>query len=107
MCLLLLLLLREVSKEVRQHTHRTQRVALERANDDIDTVARSIDRSELYVVDECFMTGTAAHVTSVLDIDRRPIGNGKTGEVTARLQKLYFDVIRCGNEKYAHWCTPV
>jgi len=37
----------------------------------------------------------------------RTIGNGKTGEVTARLQKLYFDVIRCGNEKYAHWCTPV
>jgi branched-chain amino acid aminotransferase len=73
----------------------------------IETVERTIDRSELYAADECFMTGTAAHVTSVLDIDRRPIGNGKTGEVTARLQKLYFDVIRCGNEKYAHWCTPV
>jgi branched-chain amino acid aminotransferase len=73
----------------------------------IETVERPIARSELYTADECFMTGTAAHVTSVIDVDRRPVGNGKTGEVTARLQKLYFDVIRCGNEKYAHWCTPV
>jgi len=73
----------------------------------IETVERTVDRSELYAADECFMTGTAAHVTAVIDVDRRPIGNGKVGEVTARLQKLYFDVIRCGNEKYAHWCTPV
>jgi branched-chain amino acid aminotransferase len=73
----------------------------------IETVERSIDRSELYMADECFMTGTAAHVTSVLDIDRRSVGNGRVGEVTARLQKLYFDVIRCENEKYGHWCTPV
>jgi branched-chain amino acid aminotransferase len=73
----------------------------------METVERAIARSELYTADECFMTGTAAHVTSVIDVDRRPIGNGKTGEVTARLQKLYFDVIRGRNEKYAQWCTPV
>ena len=73
----------------------------------IDTVERSIDRSELYVADECFMTGTAAHVTAVVEVDRRPVGAGKTGEVTRRLQQLYFDVIRGKNSKYAHWVTPV
>ena len=82
-------------------------IQLAREEMGIETVERAIARSELYTADECFMTGTAAHVTSVIDVDRRPIGNGKTGEVTARLQKLYFDVIRGRNEKYAHWCTPV
>ncbi|MGB2693614.1 MAG: branched-chain amino acid transaminase [Dehalococcoidia bacterium] len=73
----------------------------------IETVERSIDRSELYVADECFMTGTAAHVSPVLEVDRRSVGSGKTGEVTRRLQELYFNAIRGKNEKYAHWVTPV
>jgi branched-chain amino acid aminotransferase len=71
----------------------------------IETVERSIDRSELYVADECFMTGTAAHVTAVVEVDRRPIGDGRTGPITAQLQKLYFDVVRGKNSKYARWCT--
>jgi len=71
----------------------------------IETVERSIDRSELYVADECFMTGTAAHVSAVVEVDRRPIGDGRVGPVTAHLQKLYFDVVRGKNSKYAHWCT--
>ena len=73
----------------------------------IETQERPIARAELYTADECFMTGTAAHVTSVVDIDRRPVGNGQIGEVTSRLQKLYLDVICCKNSKYAHWCTAV
>lgn len=71
----------------------------------IETIERSIARSELYAADECFMTGTAAHVSAVVDVDRRPIGSGKTGEVTSRLQKLYLDVICGKNPKYADWCT--
>jgi branched-chain amino acid aminotransferase len=73
----------------------------------VETVERSIDRSEMYTADECFMTGTAAHVTAVVEVDRRLIGNGRTGEITSRLQKLYFDVIRGNNPKYADWCTAV
>jgi branched-chain amino acid aminotransferase len=73
----------------------------------METVERSIDRSELYVADECFMTGTAAHVTSVIEVDRRPVGDGKPGDVTRKLQQLFFDVIRGKNEKYGRWLTPV
>jgi branched-chain amino acid aminotransferase len=72
----------------------------------IETIERDIDRTELYVADECFMTGTAAHVTPVVELDRREIGNGKMGPVTARLVKLYFDIITGRNAKYANWCTP-
>ena len=73
----------------------------------IETVERSMDRSELYLADECFLSGTAAHITPVFEIDHRPVGSGKLGKVTAALQKLYFDVITGRNPKYLHWCTPV
>ena len=73
----------------------------------IETVHRSIDRSELYMADECFFTGTAAHVTPIAEIDDRKIGNGEIGEITARLQDIYVRVIRGDHPKYMHWCTPV
>jgi branched-chain amino acid aminotransferase len=73
----------------------------------IPTMHRSIDRSELYIADECFLTGTAAHVTPVAEIDRRKVGNGEIGPITAKLQEIYTKVIRGEHPKYMHWCTPV
>ena len=73
----------------------------------IETAQRPIDRGELYTADECFLTGTAAHVTPVAEIDHRKIGNGEIGEITARLQELYARVIRGDHPDYMHWCTPV
>jgi branched-chain amino acid aminotransferase len=73
----------------------------------IETVERSINRCELYTADECFLTGTAANVTPVAEIDHRKIGNGEAGEITRKLQRIYSDVIRGKNPKYLSWCTPV
>ena len=73
----------------------------------IETLERHIDRSELYLADECFLTGTAAHITPVVEIDHRKVGNGKIGKLTKKLQKLYFDVEFGRNKKYIQWCTPV
>jgi branched-chain amino acid aminotransferase len=73
----------------------------------VETIERSISRSELYTADECFLTGTAAHVTPVYEIDRRIIANGEIGPITAKLQEIYARVIRGNHSKYAHWCTPV
>ena len=73
----------------------------------VELVERQIDRTELYIADEVFMTGTAAHLTPVVEVDRRLVGNGKVGPITQRLNELYFDCIRGKNEKYRHWCTPV
>jgi branched-chain amino acid aminotransferase len=73
----------------------------------IPTVHRAIDRSELYMADECFLTGTAAHVTPVAEIDHRKIGNGEIGPITSKLQEIYARVIRGDHPKYMHWCTPV
>jgi len=73
----------------------------------IETIERPIDRSELYMAEECFFTGTAAHITPIAEIDCRKIGDGEIGEITAKLKQLYSDVIRGNNPKYLKWCTPV
>src|SRR5262245_20904437 len=64
------------------------------------TVERPIARNELYIADEVFMTGTAAHVTPVLGIDHRTIANGDVGPVTARLRDLYGSTINGQNKRY-------
>ena len=73
----------------------------------IETIERPIDRAELYSSQECFLTGTAAHLTPVSEIDRRPLGDGQVGPVTTKLKKLYFDAIQGKLPKYMDWCTPV
>jgi len=81
------------------------RIALEEMG--MRTVERKVDRTELYSADEVFLCGTAAEVTPVLEIDRRPIGNGQIGQTTRKLQKLFFEVVKGVNPKYAAWCRAV
>jgi branched-chain amino acid aminotransferase len=73
----------------------------------IEVIERTIDRSELYIADEVLMTGTAAHVSAVIEVDRRAVGTGEPGPVTKQLQTLYFQAITGRLPKYASWCTPV
>ncbi len=73
----------------------------------LEVIERSIDRSELYTAEECFLTGTAAHVTPVDEIDHRKVGDGEIGKITKQLQDIYAEVIRGNNAKYRGWCTPV
>jgi branched-chain amino acid aminotransferase len=73
----------------------------------MDTVERPIELDELFKAEECFLTGTAAHITPVAEVDGRQIGDGEVGEITGKLKKLYFEVIRGNNPKYLDWCTPV
>tara|TARA_B100000945_G_scaffold124925_1_gene99280 strand:- start:3964 stop:4905 length:942 start_codon:yes stop_codon:yes gene_type:complete len=73
-------------------------------------IERQIHRSELYLADEVFLTGTAAHVTSVGSLDNRKIGEGKIGKITKSLQDLYFSIV-IDDEKiskrkdYSEWLT--
>jgi branched-chain amino acid aminotransferase len=70
---------------------------------EIGTIERQVDRSELYIAEECFFTGTAANVAPILEIDHRPIGTGEVGKMTAKLQKLFAEVILGRNPKYSDW----
>jgi len=73
----------------------------------LEVVERSIDRSELYVADEVLLCGTGAQVSPVIEIDRRQIGDGRPGEITRALQKLYFDVVKGRVEERLDWLRPV
>jgi len=72
----------------------------------LDIVERQIRRSEIYLADELFLTGTAAHVTAVGSLDSRSIGSGKVGPITKSIQTLYFDCVTGDFKKYINWCTP-
>ena len=73
----------------------------------VEVVERSIDRTELYAADELFLCGTGAQISPVIDIDRRPIGGGKVGSITAKLSRLYFGAVKGELPKYKSWVTPV
>jgi branched-chain amino acid aminotransferase len=73
----------------------------------VETLERPVDRLVLVLADEVFLTGTAAHITPVSEIDHRQIGDGEIGKITTQLQQIYADVIRGDNAKYSDWCTPV
>jgi branched-chain amino acid aminotransferase len=87
----------------------TRRTIIELAREalGITVVERRIDRTEVYLVDELFMTGTAAQIVAVTKVDHRPIGEGKMGPVTNQLRALYDQVVRCQHPEYRAWTEPV
>jgi len=68
-------------------------------------IERDLERDDLYTADEIFMTGTAAEVKSVTQIDKVKIGTGKMGSVTKALQKSYRDAVMGKDERFLPWLT--
>jgi branched-chain amino acid aminotransferase len=87
----------------------TRDTVMQLADNDLglEVQMRTIDRSELYLADEVFLSGTAAHLTPVVELDCRPIADGQPGPITTELQRMYFDIVVGNNPKYRHWCTQV
>jgi len=87
----------------------TRRSVMELAKNELGlpVVERPIDRTEVYVCEELFLTGTAAQVTVVTKVDYRPIGKGVMGPIAEQLRKLFLEVVRGNNPKYAHWTVAV
>ena len=73
----------------------------------LQVLERSIDRTELYTCDELLLCGTGAQISPVIEVDRRPIGDGKVGEFTQELQNIYFSAVRGEAPKYKDWTIPV
>ncbi|MDB4952670.1 MAG: Branched-chain amino acid aminotransferase [Myxococcales bacterium] len=73
----------------------------------IEVREEAIARDELYVADEVFLTGTAAEITPVRDIDHRKIGRGEAGPTTRRLQESFFSVVKGSDTKHQSWLTFV
>lgn len=73
----------------------------------INVIERSIGRTELYIADEIFLSGTRAQMEWVKKIDNRIIGTGDIGPITKQIQELYFNIVTGNNSKYNHWLTRV
>jgi len=73
----------------------------------IPVVERRITRDEVYVADEAFFTGTAAEVTPIREFDHRPIGEGRRGPITMRLQTMFFDAVNGRSPAHAEWLSRV
>ena len=73
----------------------------------VDVREEPIARDELYIADEVFLTGTAAEITPVRDIDHRKIGRGEAGPITRRLQESFFSVVKGSDTKHEHWLSYV
>jgi len=87
----------------------TRRSIIELARNELglQVMERSIDRTEVFIAEEMFMTGTAAQVVAVTKIDHRPVGIGKMGPITAKLRALLDDVVHAKNPKYLEWNLEV
>ena len=86
----------------------TRRTVMQIASDmGIPTIERSVDRTELYVADEAFFSGTGAQVAWIDAIDHRTVGTGKIGPITDKIQKKFFEIVRGKDTKYASWLTQI
>ncbi len=87
----------------------TRRTVIELARKELglEVVERSIDRTEVFIADEMFFSGTAAQVTIITKVDHRPIGTGKIGPVASKLRDLVENVVRARIPEYAHWNVEV
>jgi branched-chain amino acid aminotransferase len=87
----------------------TREVLIELGREELglEVIERPVGRSELYLADEAFLCGTGAQVSPIIEVDRRAIGDGKIGPLTAKIQELYFRVVKAEHPKYQHWCAPV
>jgi len=70
-----------------------------------DVQEERFTRDELYIADEAFLTGTAAEVTPIREVDDRKIGHFAPGPVTLDLQQTFFSIIKGKDDKYASWLT--
>ena len=72
-----------------------------------EVIEREITRTELYLSDEIFLTGTAAEITPIISVDGKKIGVGKAGNIAKQLRSIYSEIVMGRNEKYSNWITAV
>ncbi|HEY6404842.1 MAG TPA: branched chain amino acid aminotransferase, partial [Nitrososphaeraceae archaeon] len=70
-------------------------------------VERPITRTELYMADEIFLTGTAAEIVGITHLDGKPICDGKEGPITKKIREMYAQIVSGRIEEYMEWLTPV
>lgn len=96
-----------ITEDILEGITRDTVIQLARQELGIEVVERPIDRSELYVADELFYTGTGVQIGAIISVDGLPVGSGVMGPLVRQLRELYFNVVRGKIPRYRSWCTPV
>ncbi len=96
-----------VTENVLEGITRRSVIELAQAELGLSVVERPIDRTEVYICDELFMTGTAAQITAITWVDHRRVGEGSMGPVATRLREIFHHVVLGKVEKYRAWNIPV
>ncbi len=95
-----------VTDNILEGITRASVMELARTELNLEVVERSVDRSELYIAEEAFFTGTAVEVAPIVRIDHRPVGTGRIGHITGLLRGLYAAATRGRLPAYRRWLTP-
>ena len=86
----------------------TRRTVIQLAREmGLSTTERRITRDEVYIADEAFFTGTAAEVTPIREVDNRPVGIGKRGPITQKLQAAYLKLVKGESGTHPDWLSPI
>jgi len=87
----------------------TRRTAIELMQKELNmqVIERPIDRTEVYLCDEIFFTGTAAQITIITRVDHRVIGDGQMGSTGSQLRQIFDDIVRGKYPQYKEWNIPV
>jgi branched-chain amino acid aminotransferase len=87
----------------------TRRSLMQLMRDELNwkIVERQIDRTEVYLADEMFFSGTGVQISAITSVDHRKVGTGTIGPCTITLRNMYSDVVHGRVAKYRNWCHPV
>jgi branched-chain amino acid aminotransferase len=96
-----------VTQDILEGITRRTVIQLLREDFGVEVVERPIDRTEIYLADEVFLTGTGVQIVAVTRVDHRAIGSGRMGEITSRLRPALADVVRGRDARRRGWCAPV
>jgi branched-chain amino acid aminotransferase len=96
-----------VNQDILEGITRSQAICLLEQQFGEKVVERAVDRSELYLADEAFLCGTAVQLAPLIEVDRRPVGDGKPGAQTLELMNVFAAIMRRESDLYPNWTTPV
>ena len=96
-----------VTENVLEGITRKSVITLAKKELGLETLERPMDRTELLICDEVFLSGTAVQITAVTKIDHIPVGDGQIGPVASKLREVFFNIVRGRDASYRDWVKPV
>jgi branched-chain amino acid aminotransferase len=96
----------DVTSNILEGITRNALMEIARENN-INVVERTVDRSELYIADEVFLSGTGCQLAWVQSIDKRIIGDGKIGKISQLLRSKYLNIVKGNDDQYKKDCTII